>query len=52
MALNGDDIERLYNKLLKYRDKSKKEIEDIALWYKRNFFIEPTKESIVKAFEL
>ncbi len=52
IALNGDDIERLYNKLLKYRKNNRKEIENIALWYKSNFFIEPTKENIIKAFDM
>ncbi len=52
IALNRDDIKKSYNKLLRYREKNRKEIEDIALWYKSNFFIEPTKENIIKAFKL
>jgi len=52
MALNKDEIKKSYNKLLKYRLENRKEIEDIALWYKSNFFIEPTRDNIIEAFEL
>jgi hypothetical protein len=52
IAFSKDDVERLYNKLLEYRKNNLDEINKIALWYKENFFVEPTEENIVKAFEL
>ncbi len=41
-----------YEKLLKYKKDNPKRVKDIAFWYKNFFFIEPTKDKIVKAFEL
>jgi acyl carrier protein len=38
--------------LIKYRNENPQEIEQIANWYKENFFVEPTEDKIVKAFEL
>jgi len=52
IAFNKNDIERLYNKLLKYREENIIEIEEIAFWYRDNFFVESTEENIVKVFEL
>ena len=52
IAFNKDDIEKLYNKLLKYREENIIEIEEIAFWYRDNFFVESTEENIVKVFEL
>jgi len=52
IAFSKDDIEKLYNKLLKYRKDNIEEIKEIASWYRDNFFVEPTEENIVKAFEL
>jgi hypothetical protein len=52
MAFSKDDVEKHYNKLIKYRNENPQEIEQIANWYKENFFVEPTEENIVKAFEL
>jgi hypothetical protein len=52
IAFSKDDVEKHYNKLIKYRNENPKEIEQIANWYKKNFFVEPTEENIVKAFEL
>jgi len=52
IAFSKDDVEKLYNKLLKYRKDNIEEIKEIALWYRDNFFVEPTEENIVKAFEL
>ena len=52
IAFSKDDVEKHYNKLIKYRNENPKEIQAIAMWYKDNFFVEPTEENIIKAFEL
>jgi hypothetical protein len=52
IAFNKNDIEKLYNTLLKYREENMDEIKEIASWYRDNFFVEPNEENIVKAFEL
>jgi len=52
IAFDEEDVKRVYNKLLKYRQNNKAEIQEIACWYKDNFFVEPTEENIVKAFDL
>ncbi|MEN4044805.1 hypothetical protein [Sulfurimonas sp. NWX367] len=50
IAFTKDDIEKLYNKLLVYRKNYKDEIKQISLWYKENFFREPTEERIKNIF--
>jgi len=52
IAFSKDEIEKHYNKLIKYRNEHPKEIEKIASWYKENFFVAPTEENIIKAFEI
>lgn len=52
IAFTSDDVKKMYNNLIKYRNENADEIQKIAAWYKENFFIEPTEENIVKAFEL
>ncbi len=52
IAFSKDDVEKLYNKLLNYREENKNRILEIASWYRENFFVEPTEENILKAFEL
>lgn len=52
IAFSKDDVKRLYNNLIEYRKNNHEEVQEIALWYKENFFIEPTEENIIKAFEL
>jgi len=52
IAFSKDDVEKLYNKLLKYRVEHTDEIKEIAFWYRDNFFVEPTEENIVEVFEL
>lgn len=52
IAFNQDDINFIYNNLIQYRQENPKEIQEIAQWYKDNFFAEPTEENIVKVFEL
>jgi len=52
IAFNEDDMKKLYNKLIEYRKNNQDEIQQIARWYRDNFFVEPTEENIVKAFDL
>jgi len=52
IAFSKDDVEKHYNKLIKYRNDNPQKIKTIATWYKENFFVEPTEENIIKAFEL
>lgn len=52
IAFSSDDVKKMYNKLITYRNNHADEIKKIAAWYKENFFIEPTEENIIKAFEL
>lgn len=52
IAFTSDDVKKMYNNLIKYRNENTDEIQKISTWYKENFFIEPTEENIVKAFEL
>lgn len=42
------ELEDTIKKLLEYRKENKEEIKEIALWYRDNFFVEPTKENIIK----
>lgn len=52
IAFSKDDVATLYNNLLKFRQENILRIQEIAAWYKDNFFIEPTEQNIIKAFEL
>ncbi len=52
IAFNEDDMKKLYNKLIEYRKNNQDEIQQMARWYRDNFFVEPTEENIVKAFDL
>ena len=52
IAFSKDNVKRLRNNLIEYRENNIEEIKDIASWYKDNFFIEPTEENIARAFEL
>jgi len=52
IAFSKDDVKRLYDELIEYRKNNLLEIHQISEWYKNNFFIKPTEENIVKAFEL
>ena len=52
IAFNKDNVKILYNNLISYKENNKEEIENISQWYKENFFIEPTEENIIKAFNL
>ena len=52
IVFNEQDIKKKHNNLLKYKKNNPDKVRKIAHWYKENFFIEPTEENIVKAFEL
>ena len=52
IAFSKDEVNFLYNKLIDFRKNNPTEIEDIASWYRDNFFIEPNEENIIKVFEL
>ena len=51
-AFNEQDVKKHYDNLLKYKNNNLDKVEKIACWYKENFFVEPTEENIVRAFEL
>lgn len=50
MAYTKDEVEKVYNKLLHYKNQHQSEIIGIAKWYKDNFFVQPTKDNILKVF--
>lgn len=52
IAFSKDEVKKLYHNLTEYRKNNIANIQKIASWYKDNFFIEPTEENIIKAFEL
>lgn len=47
-----DELLKVYNTLLEYQQKEHDTVLELSQWYKNNFFIEPTEENIVKAFDL
>ena len=52
LAYNISEIDIIYKKLINYRNHNQSEINEIAYWYKNNFFVEPTEENIMKMFDL
>lgn len=52
LAFNIDEIESIYKKLTEFRSLNKSEIMDIASWYRKSFFIEPTEQNILNTFEI
>jgi len=52
IAFSQDDVTRIYNNLVEFKKMNIDKIQEIASWYKDNFFIEPTEQNIIKAFEL
>lgn len=52
LAFSKEDILEVYKKLIHYRNENSEEIKKIALWYKENFFVEPSEENIVNIFGL
>ena len=47
-----NEIEDFYKKLINFRIQNPEKINEIANWYKDNFFIEPTEQNIIETFEL
>ena len=47
-----DEVMEMVEKLSKFREENPERILEIAEYYKNNFFIEPTEENIIRAFEL
>ncbi len=52
IAFSSDDVKKMYNQLTEYRNNNMAELQKIALWYRNNFFIEPTEQNILKAFDI
>jgi hypothetical protein len=52
IAFSKDDVTKLYNKLTQFKNENRSKIQEIAAWYKDNFFIEPTEKNIAQAFDL
>ena len=52
IATNEEEIYKVYKELSEYRNKNQTEIVEIAKWYKLNFFIEPTENNILRAFDI
>jgi hypothetical protein len=52
IAFEIEDVNGIYTKLMEFRVNHKDEIKEISVWYKDNFFVEPTEENIIKIFEL
>lgn len=52
IAFDVSEIENIYNKLMAYRTNNPEKIQEIAQWYRDNFFVEPSEENIIKVFEL
>lgn len=52
LAFTQSEVIFKYNSLLNYRDKNRKKIDELASWYKDNFFIKPTKKKILEIFDL
>ena len=52
IAFDVSEVEIIYQKLLDFRVNNQEEIKEIAVWYKDNFFVDPTEENIVKIFKL
>jgi len=52
IAFSKDDVCIVYNNLIEYRKKHKNEINQISVWYKENFFQEPTEERIKNIFRI
>jgi len=52
IAYDKREVKELYENLVKYRINNEVEMQEIASWYKDNFFVDSTEENIVKVFEL
>ena len=52
IAFEKEELKDGINALLEFRKNNRHEIHNISTWYKDNFFVEPTEESIIKVFKL
>jgi hypothetical protein len=52
LVSNREELENAIGKLEKFREENPERVSEISSWYKENFFVEPTEENIVKAFDL
>ena len=52
IAFNMNEVDQKMKNLIDFRNKNTAEIKGISNWYKKNLFIEPNEENIVKTFEL
>lgn len=52
VVFSQNELMKVYNDLLKYKKDEPLIASRLSKWYKDNFFIEPTEENIIKAFEL
>ena len=52
IAFEKEELKDSINALLEFRKNNRHEIHNISTWYKDNFFVEPTEESIIKVFKL
>lgn len=51
-AFSKSEIKELYNHFNKYRKNNVASIYSVSSWYKMNYFKEPTKDNIIKSFDL
>jgi len=51
-VFNKDELLKVYNILSDYQKEEHCNILEFAAWYKDNFFIEPTEQNILKAFDI
>ncbi|WP_017036352.1 hypothetical protein [Vibrio genomosp. F10] len=52
IAYENSDVEILSKKLLDYRNDNPQRINQIAHWYRTNFFVSPIQSNIARAFDL
>jgi hypothetical protein len=52
IAYDQNDVVLAYSSLKIYRKNNKEEVRGISKWYRENFFIEPNRVNIAKAFNL
>lgn len=52
IAFSKEEVFEVYDRLIHYRNENSDEIKKIALWYKENFFVEPSEKNIISVFGL
>jgi hypothetical protein len=52
IAFDRIELMEKYQKLLSFRVDNLSEVNSIASWYKKSFFIEPTEENISNIFNI